>query len=213
VTTHTPLRPDPARGYLISVDDYLKERTQLLCRRGEVLTLHRTQERSYSNNPSWMAFRSGDWTRAMELIAQSASVLRSMCAYEASCGQRVRIIQVVASHLTASMQWRLHVLAQMAHCGREVRVVTADHIHPYEYGLPVADLTCVHRRVVYQTVYNQEAEEAGAIRYQGRWAAWGYRRAFRKLWDLGMPADEFFVRRIVDLPPPRYGRRLPGTDW
>jgi hypothetical protein len=213
VTTHTPLRPDPARGYLISADDYLSERIRHLSDPGEVLVLNRAQYRADNANPSWAACRSGDWTRAMELLYDRADAVRRMCDYESASGQRVSIVQVVEPHLTAYMQWRLHVLALMAYYGRAVRVLTADRIHPYEHGIPVADMTCVHRRVLYQTVYNQEREVAGAIRYRGWWASLGYRRTYRRLWDAGMPAHEFFVRRIVNLPPPVPGRRLPGTCW
>ncbi|WP_109001338.1 DUF6879 family protein [Streptomyces rishiriensis] len=162
------------------------------------------QERGF---PSWEAFADGDWERALSLAAERREDYAQELRRAARLGVRHRRLRVVEFPVTPYVQWELFVLRARVDVGDEIRILDADDISNIEQSHPVPEAVILGDVVLYEVIYDEAGNAAGARKYTDRSLIRETNAGFDALYERGEGFHDFFDREIAPLAPPR----VPGT--
>jgi hypothetical protein len=170
--------------------------------RGVIWKLERSQNFREVNDPSWEAFRSGNWERALDLLEDDREAVRTEARHNRRQGLKVKRVRVVERPLTPYVQWELYALRMLAEVGFELSVVPAAEIAALETQRRLPEVVIIGGRVLYEVRYLPDWTPAGAKRVSAPHvisrAAAEISRLFRK----GEPLLDFFEREVAPLPGP-----------
>lgn len=170
--------------------------------RGTVWKLERSQIFRELEDPSWQAFSSGDWRRALKLLEEDRKVVRTEADSNRRQGLKIRRVRVVEQPLSPYVQWELHALRMLAEEGFELSVLSADDLADLEDHGQLPEVVVVGERVLYEVRYLPDWTPCGARRIRTpeviRTAAAEIGRLYRR----GEPLLRFFEREVAPLPAP-----------
>ncbi|MDT0320849.1 DUF6879 family protein [Streptomyces millisiae] len=195
---------DPARGERLSLDDYHQDFAE---RRNAVRgldswKLERRQHFLERNNPSWDAFRRGDWAESLRLIQETRPGLVELAQDDRRRGSVFRRVRVVARPLTPYVQWELNSLRVRAESGIPVRVVHVEDIGPLEAAGPLPELVSIGGHTLYSVQYTEEGLSDGAVRFTDPELVAGWTDLLRELYEAGEDLVAYVKREVAHLPAP-----------
>ncbi|MDQ0683406.1 hypothetical protein QFZ56_002369 [Streptomyces achromogenes] len=158
------------------------------------------QERGF---PSWEAFADGDWERALSLADERREDYAQELRRAARLGVRHRRLRVVEFPITPYVQWELFVLRARVEVGDEIRILDADDISNIEQTHPVPEAVILGDVVLYEVIYDEDGNAAGAEKYTDRSLIRETNAGFDALYERGERFHDFFDREIAPLAPPR----------
>ncbi|GGS16601.1 hypothetical protein GCM10010269_64660 [Streptomyces humidus] len=158
------------------------------------------QERGF---PSWEAFADGDWERALSLAEERREDYAQELRRAARLGVRHRRLRVVEFPITPYVQWELFVLRARVDVGDEIKILDAHDISNIERSRPVPEVVILGDVVMYEVMYDEDGNAAGAKRYTDRSLIRETNAGFDALYERGEGFHDFFDREIVHLDPPR----------
>ena len=158
------------------------------------------QERGF---PSWEAFADGDWERALSLADERREDYARELRQASRLGVRQRRLRVVEFPITPYVQWELFVLRVRVDVGDDIKVLDARDISHIERTHPVPEVVILGDVVMYEVVYDEDGNAAGANRYTDRPLIRETNAGFDALYERGEEFRDFFDREIVTLAPPR----------
>ncbi|WP_433472785.1 DUF6879 family protein [Spirillospora sp. CA-142024] len=170
--------------------------------RGVIWKLERSQTFREVDDPSWEAFRSGDWRRALDLLEQDREAVRTEARHNRRQGLKIKRVRVVEQPLTPYVQWELYALRMLAEVGFELRVVPAAELAPFETRRQLPELVIIGRRVLYQVRYLPDWTPNGAKRINASHAISTAAAEISRLFRKGEPLLDFFEREVASLPAP-----------
>ncbi|MFJ2177123.1 MULTISPECIES: DUF6879 family protein [unclassified Streptomyces] len=194
------------QGERLLLDQYRRDFRQ----RDETITgrdswkFERRQHFEELGSPSWEAFRRGDWSEALRLMAENGTTYWAQVAQEdrarGSVFHRVRIVE---EPLTPYLQWELNSLRVQAECGLPIRVVGGDQLKALEATAPLPEIVVLGSQVLYEVVYTEAGLLDGGIRFAdsgliGRWEGF-----IKELYEDGEDIISYVDRHVAHLPPPR----------
>ncbi|WP_141583710.1 DUF6879 family protein [Actinomadura sp. WMMA1423] len=170
--------------------------------RGTIWKLERSQVFRELDDPSWLAFSSGDWRRSLELLEEDRKAVRAEADGNRRQGLKIKRVRVVERPLSPYVQWELHALRMLAEEGFELSVLPAEHLSELEDQGQLPEVVVVGSRVLYEVRYQPDWTPCGARRIETpeviRTAASEIGRLHRK----GEPLLRFFEREVARLPAP-----------
>ncbi|AWL38675.1 MULTISPECIES: DUF6879 family protein [unclassified Streptomyces] len=158
------------------------------------------QERGFA---SWEAFAAGDWERALTLADERREEYAQEVRRASERGVAHRRLRVVEFPVTPYVQWELSVLRVRVGVGDAIRVVDARDISSIERNHLVPEVVILGDVVMYEVVYDENGNAAGANRYTDSSLIRETNAGFDALYERGEGFHDFFDREIVPLPPPR----------
>lgn len=158
------------------------------------------QERGF---PSWEAFAGGDWARALSLADERREEYAREIRRASEMGVRHRRLRVVEFPVTPYVQWELFVLRVRVDVGDAIRIVDARDIAGIERNHPVPEVVILGDVVMYEVVYDEDGNAAGANRYTDSSLIRETNAGFDALYERGENFHAFFDREILPLAPPR----------
>lgn len=158
------------------------------------------QERGF---PSWEAFAAGDWERALSLADERREEYAREIRRASELGVTHRRLRVVEFPVTPYVQWELHVLRVRVEVGDAIKIVGARDISTIERNHPVPEVVILGNAVMYEVVYDEDGNAAGANRYTDASLIRETNAGFDALYERGEHFQDFFDREIVPLAPPR----------
>lgn len=158
------------------------------------------QERGFA---SWEAFAAGDWERALALADERREEYAQEVRRASERGVAHRRLRVVEFPVTPYVQWELCVLRVRVDVGDAIRVVDACDISSIERNHLVPEVVILGDVVMYEVVYDENGNAAGANRYTDSSLIRETNAGFDALYERGEGFHDFFDREIVPLPPPR----------
>ncbi|MEU8342977.1 DUF6879 family protein [Spirillospora sp. NPDC048832] len=170
--------------------------------RGVIWKLERSQTFREVDDPSWEAFRSGDWQRSLDLLERDREAVRTEARHNKRQGLQVKRVRVVEYPLAPYVQWELYALRMLAEEGFELCVLPAADLAALERRRQLPEVVIIGRQVLYEVRYLADWTPAGAKRVRAphviRTAAAEISLLFRK----GEPLLDFFEREVAPLPAP-----------
>ncbi|MFE3603105.1 DUF6879 family protein [Streptomyces sp. NPDC059142] len=194
------------QGHRLPRDDYRRDFRQS----DEKITgrdswkFERRQHFEEPGSPSWEAFRSGEWSEALRLMAEGGTTYWSEVAQEDRArGSVFHRVRVVEEPLTPYLQWELNSLRVQAECGLPIRVVGGGALKALEAAAPLPEIVVLGGRVLYEVVYTEAGVLDGGIRFAdpgliGRWEGF-----IKELYEDGEDIIAYVDRHVAQLPPPR----------
>ncbi|MZE78557.1 DUF6879 family protein [Streptomyces xinghaiensis] len=167
--------------------------------------LERMQHYDEGDFPSYVAFRSGDWGRSLQLIEE----LRP--AYEEEFGKitgsdiGLHRVRVVERPVTPYIQWELNVLHVKQEYGEQVSVLEAERVASYEREEPLPELCVLGSEAVYVLDYTPAGAPDGATRFTQSDVVARSRAFLRELYAMGDGVEAYFPREIAHLEAPDPG--------
>ncbi|KUO13096.1 DUF6879 family protein [Streptomyces sp. DSM 15324] len=158
------------------------------------------QERGF---PSWEAFADGDWERALSLADERREDYAQEIRRAWELGIRHRRLRVVEFPVTPYVQWELFVLRVRVEVGDDIRIIDARDISSVERTRPVPEVVILGDVVMYEVVYDEDGNAAGAKRYADGSLIRETNAGFDALYERGEGFHAFFEREIAPLTPPR----------
>ncbi|MCF4135694.1 hypothetical protein L1856_00230 [Streptomyces sp. Tue 6430] len=158
------------------------------------------QERGF---PSWEAFAEGDWGRALSLADERREEYAREIRRASETGVTHRRLRVVEFPVTPYVQWELFVLRVRVDVGDAIKVIDARDIAGIERNRLVPEVVILGDVVMYEVVYDEEGNAAGANRYTDSSLIRKTNAGFDALYERGEGFHDFFDREIVPLAPPR----------
>ncbi|MFF8318451.1 DUF6879 family protein [Streptomyces bobili] len=158
------------------------------------------QERGF---PSWDAFAEGDWEGALSLAEERREDYAEELRQASRLGVRHRRLRVVEFPITPYVQWELFVLRVRVDLGDDIKVLDAHDISNIERTRPVPEVVILGDVAMYEVVYDEDGNAAGANRYTERSLIRETNAGFDALYERGEGFHDFFDREIVTLDPPR----------
>ncbi len=158
------------------------------------------QERGF---PSWEAFAGGDWERALSLADERREDYAREIRRASDLGVTHRRLRVVEFPVTPYVQWELHVLRVRVDVGDAIKVIDARDIAGIEQRHLVPEVVILGDVVMYEVVYDEDGNAAGAHRYTDSSLIRETNAGFDALYERGEEFYDFFDREIVPLAPPR----------
>ncbi|MBK3627726.1 hypothetical protein JHN59_23360 [Streptomyces sp. MBT49] len=158
------------------------------------------QERGF---PSWEAFADGDWETALSLAEERREDYAQELRRAARAGVRHRRLRIVEFPITPYVQWELFVLRARVDVGDEIRILDADDISNIERSRPVPEAVILGDVVMYEVIYDEDGNAAGAKKYTDRSLIRETNAGFDALYERGEGFHAFFDREIAPLAPPR----------
>ncbi|MFG2722075.1 DUF6879 family protein [Streptomyces sp. NPDC048416] len=165
--------------------------------------LERGQHFKERGFPSWEAFADGDWDRALSLAEERREEYAQELRQAARLGVRHRRLRVVEFPITPYVQWELFVLRVRMGLGDDIKVLDARNISNIERTSPVPEVVILGNAVMYEVIYDEDGNAAGANRYTDRPLIQETNAGFDALYERGEGFDDFFNREIAALAPPR----------
>lgn len=169
--------------------------------------LERGQHFKERGFPSWEAFADGDWEGALSLAAERREDYAQELRAASRLGVRHRRLRVVEFPVTPYVQWELFVLRVRVDLGDEIKILDARDISSIERSHPVPEVVILGDVVMYEVVYDEDGNAAGAKRYNDRSLIRETNAGFDALYDRAEGFHDFFNREIATLAPPR----VPGA--
>jgi hypothetical protein len=169
--------------------------------------LERGQHFKERGFPSWEAFADGDWEQALSLAEERREDYAEELRQAARLGVRHRRLRVVEFPVTPYVQWELFVLRVRVDLGDDIKVLDARDISNIERSRPVPEVVILGDVAMYEVVYDEDGNAAGAKRYTDRSLIRETNAGFDALYERGEGFHDFFDREIVTLAPPR----VPGA--
>jgi hypothetical protein len=166
------------------------------------------QERGFA---SWEAFADGDWERSLSLADERREDYAQELRRAARQGVRHRRLRVVEFPITPYVQWELFVLRTRVDVGDDIRILDADDISNIEQDRPVPEVVILGDVVMYEVIYDDDGNAAGAKKYTDRSLIRETNAGFDALYDRGEGFHDFFDREIAPLDPPRVSGTPTGS--
>jgi hypothetical protein len=157
------------------------------------------KERGFS---SWEAFAAGKWTEALSLAEEKREAYARQSQRASELGVTERRLRVVEFPVTPYVQWELFVLRLGVELGKKIKVIDARKIADVEERRPVPEVVILRDVVMYEVVYDDDGNAAGANRYTNPELIKETSAGFNALYDRAEPFFDFFDREIAPLPPP-----------
>lgn len=164
--------------------------------------LERGQNFKERGFPSWEAFAAGEWSRALSLIEEKREIYAGQFQKAAELGILERRLRVVQFPVTPYVQWELFVLRLRVELGDSIRVMDARKISDIEVEHLVPEVVILGDEVMYEVVYDDDGNAAGANRISDQGAIEETSAGFDALYGRGEDFTEFFNREIAPLDPP-----------
>ncbi|MFJ2258632.1 DUF6879 family protein [Streptomyces sp. NPDC087844] len=165
--------------------------------------LERGQQFKERGFPSWEAFAGGDWERALSLAEERREEYAQELHQASRLGITHRRLRVVELPVTPYVQWELFVLRVRVELGDDIKVIDAHNISNIEQSRPVPEVVILGDAVMYEVVYDEDGNAAGANRYTDNSLIRETNAGFDALYERGEGFYEFFDREIASLDPPR----------
>lgn len=165
--------------------------------------LERGQHFKERGFPSWEAFADGDWERALSLADERREDYAQELSQASRLGVTHRRLRVVEFPITPYVQWELFVLRVRVDLGDDIKVLDAHDISNIELTRPVPEVVILGDVAMYEVVYDEDGNAAGANRYTDRSLIRETNAGFDALYERGEGFHDFFDREIVPLAPPR----------
>ena len=165
--------------------------------------LERGQHFKERGFPSWEAFADGDWERALSLADERREDYAEELRRASRLGVTHRRLRVVEFPITPYVQWELFVLRVRVDVGDDIRVLDAREISNIERTRPVPEVVILGDAAMYEVVYDEDGNAAGANRYKDCSVIRETNAGFDALYERGEGFHDFFDREIVSLAPPR----------
>ncbi|MGW1716643.1 DUF6879 family protein [Streptomyces sp. NPDC002156] len=166
------------------------------------------QERGF---PSWEAFADGDWQRALSLADERREEYAQELSRASQLGVTHRRLRVVEFPITPYVQWELFVLRVRVDMGDDIKVLDAGDISNIERRHPVPEVVILGDVAMYEVVYDEDGNAAGANRYTDRSLIRETNAGFDALYERGEGFHDFFDREIAALDPPLMSGASPGS--
>ncbi|MFJ5673674.1 DUF6879 family protein [Streptomyces sp. NPDC093097] len=170
--------------------------------------LERGQSFKERGFPSWEAFAAGEWSEALSLIEEKRAIYTAQFQKAADLGILGRRLRVVEFPVTPYVQWELFVLRLRVQLGDNIRVMDSRRIAELETDHLVPEVVILGDEVMYEVVYDDDGNAAGANRIADRAAIEETSAGFDALYRQGEDFMEFFDRDIAELDPPVVGQRV-----
>ncbi|MFD5736586.1 DUF6879 family protein [Streptomyces sioyaensis] len=164
--------------------------------------LERGQNFKERGFPSWEAFAAGEWDRALSLIEEKREIYAGQFQKAAELGILERRLRVVQFPVTPYVQWELFVLRLRVELGDSIRVMDARKISDIEVDHLVPEVVILGDEVMYEVVYDEDGNAAGANRIADQGTIEETSAGFDALYRRGEDFTEFFNREIAPLDPP-----------
>ncbi|MEV7385937.1 DUF6879 family protein [Streptomyces sp. NPDC091215] len=152
---------------------------------------------------SWEAFAAGDWTQALSLADERRDDYARELQKAERLGVRHRRLRVVEFPITPYVQWEFFVLRVRAGLGDDIKVLDAREISDIEKERPVPEAVILGDLAMYEVVYDDDGNAAGANRFTERSLIQETSLGFDTLYERGEGFHDFFDREIVPLAPPQ----------
>ncbi|MDX3527048.1 hypothetical protein P1P75_11500 [Streptomyces sp. ID05-39B] len=165
--------------------------------------LERGQHFKERGFPSWEAFADGDWERALSLAEERREDYAEELRKASRLGVAHRRLRVVEFPVTPYVQWELFVLRVRVDLGDDIRIIDARDISNIERSRPVPEVVILGDAAMYEVVYDEDGNAAGANRYTDRSLIRETNAGFDTLYERGEGFHDFFDREIVTLAPPQ----------
>ncbi|MEU1301536.1 DUF6879 family protein [Streptomyces shenzhenensis] len=166
------------------------------------------EERGFA---SWEAFAAGDWTRAVSLAEERRADYAQELQKAARLGISHRRLRVVEFPVTPYVQWELFVLRVRVDEGDDIKLLDARKIRDIEKDRPAPEVVILGDVVMYEVVYDDEGNAAGANRFTERELIRETSSGFDALYERAEEFHEFFDREILPLAPPRVSGMRTGA--
>ncbi|WP_200308432.1 DUF6879 family protein [Streptomyces adelaidensis] len=173
--------------------------------------LERGQHFKERGFPSWEAFADGDWERALSLADERREDYAQELGQASRSGVTHRRLRVVEFPITPYVQWELFVLRVRVDLGDDIRILDAHDISNIERSRPVPEVVILGDAAMYEVVYDEDGNAAGANRYTDRSLIRETNVGFDALYERGEEFHDFFDREIVTLPPPQMSGATTGS--
>ncbi|WP_348640161.1 DUF6879 family protein, partial [Streptomyces reticuliscabiei] len=105
--------------------------------------------------------------------------------------------------ITPYVQWELFVLRVRVDLGDDIRVLNVHDISNIERTRPVPEVVVLGDAAMYEVVYDEDGNAAGANRYTDRSLIRETNVGFDALYEGGERFHDFFDREIATLAPPQ----------
>ncbi|WP_412518592.1 hypothetical protein K8Z49_11115 [Actinomadura madurae] len=170
--------------------------------RGVIWKLERSQTFREVDDPSWEAFRAGDWKRSLDLLEQDREAVRTEARHNNRQGLQVKRVRVVEYPLAPYVQWELYALRMLAEEGFELSVLPAAELASLETRRQLPEVVVLGRRVLYEVRYLPDWTPAGAKRVNGEYVISTATAEISRLFQKGESLLDFFEREVAPLPAP-----------
>ncbi|GAA2484514.1 MULTISPECIES: DUF6879 family protein [Actinomycetes] len=164
--------------------------------------LERGQEFKERGFASWEAFAAGEWDRALSLVQEKREGYERQFREAARLGILERRLRVVEFPVTPYVQWELHVLRMRVELGDHIKVLDARKISDIEQDRPVPEVVILGEVAMYEVVYDDDGNAAGANRFTDPALIRETSAGFEALYERGDDFHDFFDREIAPLAPP-----------
>ncbi|MBL1088658.1 MULTISPECIES: DUF6879 family protein [Streptomyces] len=151
---------------------------------------------------SWEAFAAGKWNEALSLIEEKRDIYAQQFRKAADLGIFERRLRVVEFPVTPYVQWELFVLRLRVELGDHIKVLDARKISDLEKTHTVPEVVILGDVVMYEVVYDEDGNAAGANRLTDRALITETSAGFDALYARGEEFFSFFEREIAPLAPP-----------
>ncbi|MFF3983546.1 DUF6879 family protein [Streptomyces sp. NPDC001797] len=160
---------------------------------------------------SWEAFAAGDWTRALSLADERRDDYAQELRNAARLGIPHRRLRVVEFPITPYVQWEFHVLRVRVDLGDDIKVLDARKISDIEKDRPVPEVVILGDVAMYEVVYDDDGNAAGANRFTERSLIRETSLGFDTLYERGEGFHDFFDREVASLAPPQESGTQTGS--
>ncbi|MFF9477907.1 DUF6879 family protein [Streptomyces sp. NPDC014733] len=164
--------------------------------------LERGQNFKERGFPSWESFAIGDWESALSLIEEKRSVYGAQFQKAAGLGILERRLRVVEFPITPYVQWEMHVLRLRVELGDNIRAIDARKLADIEEEHLAPEVVILGDDVMYEVVYDDDGNAAGAHRIADKKAVEETSSGFDELYSRGEDFMTFFNREIAPLEAP-----------
>ncbi|TDD21866.1 hypothetical protein E1287_40250 [Actinomadura sp. KC06] len=169
---------------------------------GVIWKLERSQTFREVDDPSWEAFSSGDWRRALALLENDREAVHTEARDNRRRGLKIKRVRVVERPLTPYVQWELYALRMLAEEGFELSVLPAAELASLEARGQLPEVVIIGRRVLYQVRYLPDWTPSGAKRIDAPQTIRAAATEISRLFEKGEPLLDFFEREVARLPAP-----------
>ncbi|KNE83474.1 MULTISPECIES: DUF6879 family protein [Streptomyces] len=151
---------------------------------------------------SWEAFAAGEWNRAISLAQEKRNTYAKQFHEAARLDILERRLRIVDFPVTPYVQWEMFVLRLRVELGDNIRVLDARKISEIEKERPVPEVVILGDVVMYEVLYDDDGNAAGANRFTDRTLIRETSVGFEALYKRGEDFHSFFDREIIPLAPP-----------
>ncbi|GAA0977234.1 MULTISPECIES: DUF6879 family protein [Streptomyces violaceusniger group] len=127
--------------------------------------LERGQNFKERGFPSWEAFAAGEWAKALSLIEEERDVYAQQFRKASELNVTERRLRVVEFPVTPYVQWELFVLRLRVELGDNIKIADARKIADAEKDRPVPGVVILGEAAMYEVVYDEDGNAAGANRF------------------------------------------------